>query len=493
MNSSQFQKSGLAKVSAQGLVAMAWVVLASKFSSLVGQWILGYYLLPEDFGILAIITVAHLMTAGFREVGLNQQLMAVRDNFFSKARPLLISAHFINAAGMLLLLMCAPIFCYVYDDWRLLPILIGLTTIIPLNTTVIAYRAKLNIDFKFRTIAKIEALSVLVANVFLATAAYLGATVFSYLVSQVATTLALVLMYRAAAGAIPKGEAFTGVFFRKTFDEAKWLALSAYASSLSLRGDYFALGFVLTKVGLGIYYFGFQLVASTVQLLGTGMNQVLLPVFSAIRNDPQRVTLAFMKSLRLLAFASGGMCLGLLYWSPWLVDLLWSGKWNNAIIVAQLITISIPFRMAASPLGSSVLEALSLYKNRFILTFLDGVFVVIFALIGAYWDGYVGAAITLTIQRGTLGAVLYFYATKALGICLIQSLYLFVRFNFAYLLVVIIGISIGWIHIAGIPEKHDIVLMMEQFLVLISCFVALFFIITPSVFVDIKALILKKG
>lgn len=418
-----------------GLMWSIAVVILSKFSALGGQWVLGEYLDKEDYAIIAVVSVLQLLTAGFREVGLYQQLVAVKDKFFELASPLLKSSHIVNLIGMLLILVLSPLLVYKFEDDRLYLISIAICVSIPLGTLATLYKAKLSVDFSFKHIAFVEAISVLVANASLIFCVVLGMSVYSVAVSQISAVLVLLLGYFLLAGrGCYEGRQLTFSFFMKTMHDIKWLSLSSYSVSLSLRGDYLVLSLLLSKASLGMYFFGFSLVSSAAQLLGVGLNQVLLPSFSAYKNDLADLFGKYLKSLSVLTFVAGGFCLFLLVWWSWTIDYLWGGKWNESIVIAQLITLTIPMRLMATPVSSSLLESLEQYKLRSIGTLVDGLSLMVFATLGAFLFGVLGAAIFVAVHRGTLGCILLFISFKSLGQSWFISLYHYFKMNLPYFL-----------------------------------------------------------
>lgn len=479
----------LSRVAGQGALAVGALVVVSKASAFLGQWVLGLYLMPDEFGILAVISVAMLIVAGLKEVGLNQVLLSNREDFDLIAKPYMLSAQLINLGGVLVLFLCAPVVATIYDDERLLPILIAIAITLPMHSLAVLFRAKLNIGYQFKKVALVEGASVLLMNISLCVSAKLGASVYSYAISQVIAALVMALLYWRVSGGVAKGEKFSLNIFVRAFEAFRWLIMSTYVMNFSLRGDYLVLSFLLNKHFLGIYYFGFQLVGSAIQLISMAISYVILPVFSSIKADFRRLQAGFMRSLRLVSFVSGGFCLVLVVTLPAAVNWLWEGKWDEAVMVSQLILISIPMRLAAIPLGSSVLESLSLYKARFYLLLLDGVSVVIAAFLGGWYGGVISAAIAISVCRASFGTVMYYFACHNLGISMQSSFFCILRLNCSFILSVVGLYLFGFFEVALPENSSDVGNLISSTAFVLFAFVCGFVLFNYRVLNDLKVLL----
>lgn len=477
----------LSKLASVGGGLMASVVVISKIASFLGQWVLGLYLLPEDFAVIAVISIATLFTAGFSEVGLNQKILSSRNVLHSNYYPLLYCAQLINMVGVCILCILAPIMSYYYSDERLLYIIIGVAVLIPIQTLIVAYRARMNIHLKFKVIAKIESIAVVISNCSLAFFAYKGLSVYSYLISQVFLVVSQLLFYRYVCEQLNETYARNRlnkkIFFNE-FQDFKWLSLTSYSQSLSQRGDYLASSIVLTKVSLGMYYFGFQLVASVMQLVSFAINSVLYPILSKIHQDKKRSQNAFKKSVRVLSFITSGLCIVTLVLLPFVINLVWNGKWNEAIVVCQMILLAMPLRIISNPLGASFLDACGRYREKFFFTLLDGVSVILMVYLGAYFGQYIGAAVMMAIQRMSFGSLLYFYVSielcgwrETIG----NTIKLMLPF---YTCVILLFFHHGW----GYNEGYDILQLIVNVIELLLLYVIFLIVLNLS---DVNKFYLK--
>lgn len=406
----------LSSVGRKGFMHLLVIVATSRASAFLAQWVMGIFLFKEDFGVIAIISIVYLLASGFREVGLYQVLQEERDNFEAKAPKLTSAAQIFNMSGVLLLLCAGPLIANHYADPRLLLITALLVLAMPFNIAALPYKARLAINFDFKRISKVESSSILASNLSMAALAAAGAGVYSFVVSQIVLTLMLYAMYRWGQPPI-QAPIWPGlVEFKSFMSRSKWLVLSSYMNNFATRGDYLVLSLILSKVALGLYYFSYQLMAAAVQLIGMALSHLLLPLFSAIRNDPSRIRSGMQKAGDALSLMSGALCLSLLVWFPFVIHFVWDGKWDESIPLVLIVTLAVPPRLLSSPLGSSALEAMANYRARTLLSVVDAASLIVLVWIGGTLYGVAGACVAVGIQRITAGMLFYFAAMSYAGV-----------------------------------------------------------------------------
>lgn len=225
----------LSKVGQQGFKHLLLIVVTSRVSAFIAQWVMGIFLFKEDFGLIAIISVVYLFAAGFKEVGLYQVLQENRGNFEAMAPSLTASAQVLNLSGVAILVAAAPLIANYYNDPRLVWITVALVLAMPFNIAALPYKARLSIRFDFKRISKVESTSVLVSNATLAALAAMGAGIYSYVASQIILTLVTYWMYRHGQQPIAWGIRPNRKSFGQFVSRSKWLILSSYMSNIATR------------------------------------------------------------------------------------------------------------------------------------------------------------------------------------------------------------------------------------------------------------------
>ncbi len=430
----------------RGMAWMTWVVLVAKFSGFGAQWALGVLLSPADFGIFALVTVAQNFIEGFRDIGASRILVQQGRHYDRLARPILKLSLAANAVAILLLVGGAPAFAHYYHEPQLLWLIPISAIAIPWTTAAVVYKARASRDLNYPLVGKIESALPLIQNTLMVLMAWLGFGVMSFVVPFALTAFVQMIAYRRAVGPLPKGAPLNRALFWEIFHQSKWLMIGAYGMGLVLRGDYLVLGRLFEdKASLGVYYFGFQLAASLGVLFTSGLQNVLMPAFSALAEEPARMERAFVRSCRMLLIVVTLMAGLFIAICPELLQLLWGGKWNAAAIVAIAIAASLPFKLLA-PVGTSLLEALGRWRRRTELLLVDGVLVCLAAVIGATQGGIAGAAVAIALQRAVIGLGQSWIAARGIGMSGFAIASLFSRGLFPFA----VGLGLLTVQSAGV-------------------------------------------
>lgn len=436
-----------ARATFKGLASMSSVVLVTKCGGLLAQWVAGLILVPDQFAVVALFSVAQMVISGLKDLGINQYLVIHGGRFDEIVSPVKGYVFWSNVVTVAVLLCLGPLLAWLYAAPLLLWMTLLLAGAVPFTSYSAIHKARLAIDLHFGQIARAEAVLALTNVATLIALLAVGVGVVSYPLALLAAAATGLWRYRSLTGGRWPTEYHDWVRFREILRQTKWLVLGSYAINLSLRGDYFVLGFVLTKWQLGAYFFGFQLTASVIQLIGTAINAVMMPSFSRLKEDPTRLRRALDESLTGLAFVSGLMCLGMLAWLGYAIQILWGGKWADAYPIAVIITLTLPIRMLATPLGASVLEGIGAWRSKTLYICFDGLCVVGTAYLGGRLGGIEGAAWGMTVQRATIGYGLFFITYGKLSLGLAKALRDSLLLNLPFLAAAGLGFSFNVIDV----------------------------------------------
>jgi O-antigen/teichoic acid export membrane protein len=127
---------------------------------------------------------------------------------------------------------------------------------------------------------------------------------------------------------------------------------------LGANTDYVLIGRYLGPSVLGTYSVAYQLVVKPVTLINPMLNRVAFPVFAA-RADDDTLRRGYLHVVRLLAYVTFPLLLGLAILAPDFVRVALGPKWEASIPVLQVLCGVGILRSLANPVGSVLLA-----KNR---------------------------------------------------------------------------------------------------------------------------------
>lgn len=387
---------GLSKAAVLGASWTAVSVGITKLSSLLAQLVLGYLLSADDFGLYALAISSAAMVQGWTDGGAAKILIqrgSEYDKIFPPVARMILLFNFLAVA---VLLAGAPLAVRLFNapDLYLLMVVIALS--IPLTTPAVLLRARLTADLQFKTISKIDSIAAVLRHLFVVIFALLGFGPLSFVL-----VLPLVAIYEGIAFARhtkvwPRWNMPTQVRVRDIWKDARWIMIASFAAVLSSRGGpYFVIGLLEARPVLGVYFFGSHLVGSFYQLLLPRMSAVMLGTFAKLSGQPQLQGRGYLKAVRVLSLlvvpASGAAIL----LADALIALLWSGKWNAAIPVVQILLAGLPARLLIL-LSMPLIEAQGRWRLRAALLYERVVTTMICAAIGAWLGGLVSIALWLS-------------------------------------------------------------------------------------------------
>jgi hypothetical protein len=150
-----------------------------------------------------------------------------------------------------------------------------------------------------------------------------------------------------------------------------------------------------------VYYFGYELIGQLGVLLSFNLQQVLLPILSKLNHDRVRQRDAIVRCLRAVMLVACPACLGLAVVIDPLEQVLWRGKFAQAVPVVQVFGVFFPLRITFG-LTMAVLQAQGRFKLWFHLTLVEGLGLMVAAGLGAATGGtpadvalWVGAELAL--------------------------------------------------------------------------------------------------
>lgn len=300
--------------------------------------ILARILIPEDFGLLALITVFINLANVFLDFGFSTALVQrskVTEEHYS-------SVFFMNVfVGFLLgilVFLSAPYVAHFYDNY----LLINLIRVMSLSFVINAFgnvtRAHLRreMNFKLVTIANITAAF---ASGFIAVfMAYNGFGVWSLVIQiLISQLLSNIIIYFGCKLRFK-------LFFKKKAAIELWgfsskIFYSGLIDTIFLNLDSLLIGKLFSSATLGYYYRAKSLEGFSIRYTSGAISSVLLPSLSSLQNDVKKFDDIVIKSFHILAFVSF-LLSGLLFVSAEeIVILLFSDKWKSSIIYFQIIII----------------------------------------------------------------------------------------------------------------------------------------------------------
>lgn len=408
-------KQTLGGLAATGMVWATIGTIASKLASLGAQLVLGWVLSTEDFALYAIAISWSTIILALRNAGTQRFLIQKGSGGYDEFASICLKiALLFNGIGFVLLALAAPALSHLYESTSLNAIIWIIALSLPLNTASLIFQAKLTSDMSFGKLAHINIWSALIRHSSMAIFALIGLGPISFVLPLILIAIFETMAGWYTVGEWPPSRRLTWPALCGVLRDSRWVMLTSLAGILVMNGDYLAISLLQTKETLGIYYFGFQLSFSLAALFTNGVEAVMMPAFSRLHHDQERLKMAFFKATRILMLGATLACFALVLAATPLIHGLWGGKWDRAIPVVQLLALSLPVKLVV-PLCRSLIEGRGEWKFVSQMLLADGIGTLIAGSLGAWLGGLMTIAAVVSGYNLVLGLMFCGVVAKRIG------------------------------------------------------------------------------
>lgn len=390
--------SGVAASTARGVKWGGASQVTAQVVQLSSLVVLARLLVPEQFGLVAIVTTFVFFALLFTQLGI--------DAFVVHAPELrqtdLATAFWVNAgAGLMLTVvfaLTAPLLADAFDQPGLAPLftVASLTFVCSLG---MVHLGLLQRDMRFAAIAVVEPSATVLTAVMSISLAVLGVGAMSLVIASVAAaawkTIVLWFLARWRPAVRPS--------------RASLRALRSYSGSLFLftvvnywgrNADNLLLGAVAGPAPLALYSRAYNLMLIPVQQSTQVLGRVLFPALVRLRDEPTRLRKGYLRALRVLAAVTFPLAIGLAVTSPTVVEVVLGPRWTGTAMLLTILALSGPAQIVSGTTGA-LYQALG--RTDLLLRYGLGATVVTIAamLVGLRW-GATGVATAVSASYTVL-------------------------------------------------------------------------------------------
>jgi len=317
-----------------------------KFSTLLIQFVLGIVLarilLPEDYGLIGMITIFMAISQALIDSGFVAALVQKKEVTNRDYSTVFFFNIVVGVILYLILFFSADLIAKFYNE----PQLVALIKVIGLNIIIIAtsliHRAVLTTKIDLRTQAIANVTSALIAGILGIYLALKGhgvwALVYQYLTRNILMTLMLWLLNHWKPILVFDKESFKGLF---GFGSKLMLSdlLRVFFNNIYL----IIIGKIYKAEELGFFTRAtlFKQVPGT--LLTTILQSVTFPILVKVIEDDFKVKKLLVRSVRLTGFLLFPIVISLLFFAKPLILVLLTEKWLPTVLLLQILSVEIIF------------------------------------------------------------------------------------------------------------------------------------------------------
>jgi PST family polysaccharide transporter len=332
-------RADVGRRAAQGGAVMTAGEVAKMVLNLASTAILARMLVPEAFGLLAMVWAVVGLAGLFTDLGLG--MVTVQRKEITEAQ---VGALFwLNvAAGVVLAVAVAalaPAIAWFYGDPRLGGIAIALSSVFILGGLAVQHRALLSRQMRFRGLVAID-LSAAFGGV--AVALVLGAAGYGYwaLVANVLVSMALTTILSWALCAWRPGLPTRVAGLGALLSFGGHLTGFTIVNYLARNLDNILIGWWWGPSAVALYDRAYKLLLLPVQRINVPASRVLAPALSHIHQDGRKWARAYCRStMAILLVGAPASAFCFVFADP-IIPLFLGAQWTGAVPIFQYLAIS---------------------------------------------------------------------------------------------------------------------------------------------------------
>lgn len=344
---------------------VAWST-AEKVCSMLLQMVVSIVvarlLVPEDFGVMAILTFFTAVALVVVDSGFSQTLLRKENPSNDDYKSVFLFNLCVSAILYLLFVLLSPLLACYYELEVIAKIAPVLFLLLPLNALGIIQNTKLSREFRFGVLSRINFLASLVAGVVAVVVALCGGGVWALVAQRllVVAVRSLLLWYRGDW----RGEG--------KFNQTAWRAMAPFSFRLMMTDIVSAIynnvaqlfiGKVYSPNTLGYFNQAQKIKDLPVQSAVLSVQTVTYPAMAKIKDDTAKFAESFRKVLVINIFVMAPMVVGMSMVAEPLFMLLLGERWLPTVPYFEVIALAGLFY----PIAMVAYNVLKVYSNGAII------------------------------------------------------------------------------------------------------------------------------
>jgi teichuronic acid exporter len=421
----------------KGILYTALAKYSGVFISIIIGAVLARLLTPEEFGIVALVTVFVNFFNLLSDFGLGP---AVVQNQSLDSKDVHSIFSFSIILGFLLsglFFLTAPVIANFYNEPELVNVSRFLSLAILFQSLQIIPKALFQKALKFKQIGLITVSVQIFSGLIAIILAYTGYSYYALVIRSILVGgISLVIFYSLWPVKIAWKIQFSAI--RKIIRFSSFQFMFNFVNYFSRNTDNILIGKFLGSAPLGYYDKAYRLMMMPVQNLTHVITPVLMPVLSKYQDDKNFVFNSYLKVVKLLATIGFPLSVFLYFAAGDIIHILYGPQWIQSIPVFKLLALTVGIQMVLSSSGS-IFQTV----NRTDLMFISGILGTITMVGGIGYGIFIGKSLE-AVGYGLISAfyfnffqAFYILVRKALN----KSMLSFLKvFGFPLLMAMVISI-----------------------------------------------------
>lgn len=301
--------------------------------------ILAWYLLPEDFGLMAMMAVFFAIGNSLMDSGFSQALIRKKEINQTDYSTVFYSNLVLGLLAYLLLFASAPLIANFYDDSRLVILVRVVGLVIIINSFQLVQVADLTRKLNFKIQFKVAMASAIFSAVVAISMAAMGFGIWSLIAQILATAFTATALYWIANKWRPSKDFSVGSF-KEMFGFSSKLFASGLIYTVFQNMYVIVIGKLFLATVLGHYFFAQKIQQLVVTQLTEAVQKVTYPALSTIQDDNKALKDFYCKIIQVVTYIVFPCMISLIVLAEPLFSFMLKEDWLPAVPYLQLLCIA---------------------------------------------------------------------------------------------------------------------------------------------------------
>ncbi|MBI3098931.1 MAG: lipopolysaccharide biosynthesis protein, partial [Planctomycetes bacterium] len=390
--------------SARGAFVTLAANVARRVLGFAARVVLARLLAPEDFGLAALALFVVNFGSQFQDAGFGAALIYFRDRVEERAGTSLWTTAALGTALAFLCALAAGPIARAFAEPRAAELITALGIMLFFNALAVTPLAMLRRDLRNTSLAIVELSAVSVGLGCGIALAALGWGARSLVLGTVAQSILLSAgAWLARPGRVARG--WDRRLAAEMFQYGSYILAGGLVTFLVVTLDNALVQAWCGAEMLGYYVMAYGLAGLAASEVSGAAAVVLFPALSSVRDDPERLRLAFFRATRVTGAVALPLTAAVVVIGPSFIRIVLGRVWETSIPLMWILSIFGALRACFAGTGA-LFQACGRARTKFLLDLLQAAALVGFAFVWRDW-GAVGVSWAVVASAGcTLGLAL---------------------------------------------------------------------------------------
>ncbi|WP_440953188.1 lipopolysaccharide biosynthesis protein [Methanococcoides sp. FTZ1] len=324
------------------IVGTIWTFLEQIFRvgiQTITTIILAWFLLPEDFGLMAMIAVFFAIGNSLMDSGFSQALIRKKEIDEIDYSTAFYSNLVLGLLAYLLLFASAPLIANFYDDSRLLVLVRVVGLVVIINSFQLVQVADLTRKLNFKIQLKVTMPSVIFSAVVAISMAAMGFGVWSLVAQMLISAFAATALYWIVNKWRPSKD-FSVESLNEMFGFGSKLFVSGLIDTVFQNIYVIVIGKLFLPTLVGYYFFAQRIQQLVVAQLTEAVQRVTYPALSTMQDDTKALKDFYQKIIQVVTYIVFPCMIALVVLAEPLFSFMLKEDWLPAVPYLQLLCIA---------------------------------------------------------------------------------------------------------------------------------------------------------